>query len=249
MSSDGRYLYGIIGSVKENDFGKIGIGDRANTVYTIPFKDIAAVVSNISSKKIRHERKNLASHNNVIRDIMKKRTLLPMAFGHISPNGTHIKKLLAENYESFSQQLNRLDGKVEMGLKVLWDVENIFEFFVRNHRELEAFRDEIFAKPYGPTYEEKIEVGKKFESLVNQERKRHTKIVTDTLESYCHEIKQNKPKNEKMVMNLAFLVDKDGVESFEKGIFEAARKFDNNYAFDYSGPWAPHNFVHLSLVN
>ena len=76
MSSDGRYLYGIIGSVKENDFGKIGIGDRANTVYTIPFKDIAAVVSNISSKKIRPERKNLASHNNVIRDIMKKRTLL-----------------------------------------------------------------------------------------------------------------------------------------------------------------------------
>src|SRR3989338_10736804 len=117
MSSDGRYLYGIIRAAKKENFGEIGIGDRDNNVYTIPHKDIAAVVSNIPNKRIRPERKNQASHNNVIREAMKKRTLLPMAFGHISPNGTHIKKLLAENYESFSQQLNRLDGKVEMGLK------------------------------------------------------------------------------------------------------------------------------------
>ena len=80
---------------------------------------------------------------------MKKRTLLPMAFWpHITKWYSH-KKLLAENYESFSQQLNRLDGKVEMGLKVLWDVENISEFFVRNHRELEMYRDEIFLNLMG----------------------------------------------------------------------------------------------------
>ncbi len=247
MTSDGRYLYGVIRTTEEENLREIGIGDRDNNVYTMPFKDIAAVVSNISSKKIRPERKNLASHNNVIRDVMKKRTLLPMAFGHISPNGTHIKKLLAENYESFSQQLNRLDGKVEMGLKALWDVENIFEFFVRNHRELEMYRDEIFSKPYGPSHEEKIELGRKFENLLNQERDRHTKVVTDVLRSYCHEIKQNKPKHEKMVINLALLVDKDGVERFEKGIFEAAKVFNNNYSFDYNGPWAPHNFVQMTL--
>ena len=94
MTSDGRYLYGVIRTTEEENLGEIGIGDRDNNVYTMPFKDVAAVVSNISSKKIRPERKNLASHNNVIRDVMKKRTLLPMAFGHISPNGTHIKSFL-----------------------------------------------------------------------------------------------------------------------------------------------------------
>ena len=247
MSSDGRYLYGIIRAAKKENFGEIGIGDRDNNVYTIPHKDIAAVVSNIPNKRIRPERKNLASHNNVIREAVKKRTLLPMAFGHISPNGTHIKKLLTENYESFSQQLTKIDGKIEMGLKVLWDVENIFEFFVRNHRELEIFRDEIFSKPYGPTHEEKIELGKRFENLLNRERERHTKAVTDILRSCCHKIKQNKPKHEKMVMDLAFLIDNDGVERFEKGVFEAAKEFDNNYSFDYNGPWAPHNFVQMSI--
>ena len=126
MTHESRYLYGIIRADKEEGFGEIGIGDKDNAVYSIPFNDIAAVVSSIPLTKIRPERKNLASHNCVIKEIMKERTVLPMAFGHISPNGAHIKKLLSDNYERFSQQLTRLDSKIEMGLKVLWDVENIF---------------------------------------------------------------------------------------------------------------------------
>ncbi len=247
MTDNGRYLYGIINATEEECFGEIGIGDVDNDVYTIQLNDIAAVVSNTGLSKIRPERKNLASHNCVIKEIMKVKTILPMAFGHISPNGTHIKKLLAENYKSFAQQLSLIDGKIEMGVKVLWDVENIFEFIVSNNKELEVFRDDILAKPNGPTQAEKIELGKKFEEILNQERKRHAKTVTQILMPYSHEIKENKAKHENMVLNLAFLVDKTGIERFEKGIFEAANEFDNNYTFDYNGPWAPHNFVQLSL--
>jgi hypothetical protein len=28
---------------------------------------------------------------------------------------------------------------------------------------------------------------------------------------------------------------------------EAAGMFNNDYAFDYNGPWAPHNFVEVDL--
>lgn len=246
MADCGRYLYGIINTDKEEEhFGKIGIDD--NPVYTIPFENIAAVVSDIKCQKIRPERKNLASHNGVIRKIVNDRTVLPMAFGHISSNGARIREFLSENYENFLRQLSTLDGKVEMDIKVLWDVENVFEFFVCNHRELKMLRDEIYCKPYGPTNEEKIALGRMFDELLNHERETHTKTVTDILVNYCNEINKNKPKNEKMVMNLAFLVDKNGVERFEKGIYEAAGKFDNNYSFDYNGPWAPHNFVRMIL--
>lgn len=246
MKQDGRYLYGIIRASKEETLGIIGIGDMDNTVYTMLFKDIAAVVSDIPCKKIRPERRHLARHHSVIGELMKRGTALPVAFGHISPNGAHIKRFLSENYKSLSQQLTMLANKVEMGLKVFWDVENIFEFFVGIHRELALFRDEIFLKPYGPSQEEKIELGRKFESLLNHERERHAERVIEILRPYCYEIKQNKPKNEKMVMNLAILIDKDRVERIEKGIFEAAKAFDNNYSFDYNGPWTPYNFVHIS---
>lgn len=247
MKHEGRYLYGIIRATEEEIFGETSLGERDTVIYSIPFKDVAAVVSNISNKRIRPERKNLASHNGAIRDIMKERTLLPMAFGNISPGDSHIKTLLAENYENFSNQLTRLNGKIEMGLKVLWDVENIFDFFVRNHRELEMFRDKVYSETYGSTHSKKVELGRMFDDLLTLQRERHAATVIQILKPCCIDIKQNKPKHEKMVLNLAFLVDKDGVERFEKGIFETANQFDNNYTFDYNGPWAPHNFVQITL--
>jgi len=34
------------------------------------------------------------------------------------------------NRRAFEEQLERVTGKVEMGLRVAWDVPNIFEYFV-----------------------------------------------------------------------------------------------------------------------
>jgi hypothetical protein len=67
------------------------------------------------------------------------------------------------------------------------------------------------------------------------------------LSSRCSESKENKPRHEREVMNLAFLIDQDAQRAFEDGVIEAARRFDNHYAFDFNGPWLPHNFVVVNL--
>ena len=64
---------------------------------------------------------------------------------------------------------------------------------------------------------------------------------------HCFEARENKPRTEREVMNLAFLVGRDKLKDFEDGVFESARLFDHHYAFDFSGPWPPHNFVDVSL--
>ena len=48
-------------------------------------------------------------------------------------------------------------------------------------------------------------------------------------------------------MKLVCLVPKDRQSRFEEGIQEAARKFDDHYSFKYSGPWAPFDFVDVTL--
>jgi hypothetical protein len=48
-------------------------------------------------------------------------------------------------------------------------------------------------------------------------------------------------------MNLACLVKRDAMPQFEADVFEVAKQFDNNFALDYNGPWAPHNFVNVDL--
>lgn len=49
-------------------------------------------------------------------------------------------------------------------------------------------------------------------------------------------------------MNLACLVDRTRIKEFEAGVVEAARSFSNDYAFDFNGPWPPHNFVEIELT-
>ena len=245
MSGNGKYIYGFMRHGAKPTFTIPGIDGKP--VFTISDNDVAAVVSDGPDGKLRPERKHLSAHHSVIKEIMKTLTILPVSFGVVADNEASIKKILKLNNDSFISQLKRLEGKVEMGLKIDWDVENIFEFMVRKHRTLELFRDNIFLKPTGATQEEKLELGRMFETILNEDREKHTATVQDILKDYCCEIKVNKPKDEKTIMKLACLVEKTKLEQFEKGVFEAAKEFDDNYAFDFNGPWAPHNFVDIKL--
>ena len=134
-----------------------------------------------------------------------------------------------------------------MGLRVTWDVPNIFEYIVAVHPELAAYRDQIFRGGREPSQDEKIELGRSFDRLLNADRQACIDRVIRVMEPRCDAITVNKPRDERDVMNLACLVDRDRLKDFEAGVVEAARGFNNDYAFDFNGPWPPHNFVDVEL--
>ena len=65
----GRYLYAIAGGVEHPVCGDIGINGAA--VYTVPQGSVVAVVSDITGKRIRPERKNLVAHHAVVKRLME----------------------------------------------------------------------------------------------------------------------------------------------------------------------------------
>jgi len=241
----GHYLYAITDAVELPAYGNIGINGAA--VYLVSQGSVAAVVSDITEKRIRPERKNLAAHNIVVKRLMDETTVLPVAFGTIADSTKALLNILKENRRTFAEQLDRVRGKVEMGLRVNLDVPNIFEYMVNHHQELADLRDEVIGKQRGPSQTDKIEMGRLFDHLLTQDREQHTEAVMRVLGSHCADIKQNPPREEKEVMHLACLVDRDAQKDFEDGVFEAAKRFDNNFSFDFNGPWAPHHFVNVAL--
>ncbi|MGC8658866.1 MAG: GvpL/GvpF family gas vesicle protein [Desulfomonilaceae bacterium] len=244
-AKNGRYLYAIIPGAEERSFGPIGINGAK--VYTISVGDAAAVVSDAPVGKIRPERRNFAAHQAVLKTLVDQGDLLPMSFGNISSNGMAVKDFLAKNNSSITRALKRVSGKVEMGLRVNLDVPNIFEYLVRTHDELRIARDELLRPNREPSQDEKIELGRLFHNILESSRDQSVESVTKSLAPYCCEIKRNKCRDEREVMNLACLIERDAVEKFEDGVFKAASLFDDNFAFDYNGPWAPHNFVDLEI--
>jgi hypothetical protein len=171
-----------------------------------------------------------------------------MSFGTIADNAAAVRRILLRNRKTLTEQLERVSGKVEMGLRVTWDVPNIFEYFVTTNAELRSARDRLLGSNREPTQEDKIEIGRMFDSCLNETRDEHAEVVQRALGPVCAELLANPCRNETEVMNLACLVSADEMEAFETQVLEAAKRFDNNFAFDYNGPWAPHNFVSLDLV-
>lgn len=239
------YLYAIAPDLNGVSFGPIGLDGGA--VYAITNGRVSAVVSDVP-EKIRPERRQLAAHQEVLKRLMLDATaVLPVAFGVVADNPAAIRRILSGNQKPFLEQLRRVAGRVEMGLRVTWDVPNIFEYFVQTHPELRVARDRFFGGHRQPSQDDKIELGRLFDRLLVEDRETHTERVVEMLTPSCVEISRNKPRTEREVVNLACLIGRAGREQFEAAVFEAAKLFDNHYAFDYNGPWAPHNFVDLTL--
>lgn len=241
----GRYLYGIAENASDRTYDVLGIDGEI--VYTVNNGRAAAVVSNCSRDKIRPERAHLAAHKTVLARLMLDSTVLPMAFGIIADDLKAVKRMLALNQEDFSEQLERVAGKVEMGLRVVWEVPNIFEYFIDHHPELRAARDQLLGGNREPRQEEKLELGRFFEQLLTDDRETHFSEIEEALASCCDAVKRSPPRQVQEVVNLSLRVERDRLKELDEAILAAAKLFDNNYAFDVNGPWAPHNFVEMNL--
>jgi hypothetical protein len=242
----GHYIYAVVGGNPGHTLGLRGLEDAS--AYTIPHCGMAAVVSDIEAQRIRPERRNLAAHRAVLSGLMAlEDAVLPMRFGAIAPGTEEIKRLLAANREAFERQLKQIFGKLEMAVRVDWDVPNIFEYFVDKHPELKAARDALFSGSARPSQRDRIELGLMFERLRDEDRLAHTAIVQEALRSQCSTIKPGTLRDDRQIMNLACLVDKNRRGEFEKAVFAAAAHFDNNFVFDYSGPWPPHTFAEIAI--
>jgi hypothetical protein len=250
MASTGHYLYGLIRATEDLELGEIGLpyDGKPGRVHTLRVASLGAVVSELGARqKILPLRQNLAPHHRVIGEVMKTTTILPMTFGHVARSEAEIARALRRNREAIQAQLDLVDGKVEMGLRVRWDVENLFEYFLGIDAELRAHRDRLFGRPIAPSQAEQIELGQMFDERRTQEREAQTAAVIELFRARYSDVKVNPTRSEAMLMDLAFLVERGGIAAFEDRVHQVAGTFPAQYAFDYSGPWAPFHFVELDL--
>jgi hypothetical protein len=244
-TSEKVYLYAIVSAGEVTEGEKLGIDQRQ--LYCIASGRIAAMVSNIDGDNVRPERARLAAHHEVLKRLLVESTPLPMSFGVVADSPAAVRRMLSRNQHVLLDQLRHVADKVEMGLRVTWDVANIFEYFVNTHSELRMARDRFLGSNCEPTQEQKIEVGRMFDRLLNDDREAYADLAVKRFESHGYEINQLKCHNEREVLNLACLVRRNSLAQFEADVFEVAKRFDNNFALDYNGPWAPHNFVNIDL--
>src|ERR1044071_7255175 len=120
-AEQGKYVYCIIKTETPKDFGAVGIGGRGDKAYTGQYKEFAAAVSNCPLIVLAPTPENAPAPEHVNELVMKDFTVLPMSFGTVFRTENDIKEFLKGTYEALSDVLQKMEGKIEFGLKVNWD--------------------------------------------------------------------------------------------------------------------------------
>ena len=245
VGSRGKYVYCIIEATDPLRFGPIGIGADPSDVYTVHYRNLAAVVSDAPIEVLDSTRENVLAHERVNETVMREHTVIPMSFGTIFKTREDIVELLRSAAEAFGDVLNKMQNKLEFGLKVLWDRDLAIREVEAEDEDIGRLKKEISGQK-GPTYFARMQYGRLVDAALQTRSERYVAHILDQLRDVSVASRINKPIGDKMIMNAAFLISREKETAFDARVKSIAGRFDK-LTFKYTGPWPPYNFVNIRL--
>jgi hypothetical protein len=242
----GKYVYCIVRSERQRDFGSIGIGG-GQRVFTVAFNDLAAVVSDTPIVIYDPTRENVLAHEFVNETVMKEFTVIPMSFGTVFRSEDDVTELLRSTYQAFSDVLDKMKDKIEFGLKVNWTPETVLKEVEEETEEIGRLKDEIMSNRQTSTYFARMQLGRLVEQAMSEKSDAYVREVYDHLRDCAIASRHNKPIGDKMILNAAFLVERSSAAAFDQKVQEIAQRYEGKLRFLYTGPWPPYNFVNIRL--
>ena len=244
----GIYVYSIIECAEPRTFGKIGIGGRADEFYTVHYKALAAVVSRTPLVVYDPTRENVLTHVRVNEvSIEEGFTPVPMSFGTLFKTEKDIVEFLEDTYDALRDVLVKMKDKLEFGLRVNWAREEVLAEIERDDEGIRRLKEEISKSQQSSTYFARMQLGRMVEQALADKSDSYVRDIYEYLREAAIASRSNKPIGDKMIMNAAFLVERDKAGIFDRMVTEIAQRYEGKLSFRYTGPWPPYNFVTIRL--
>jgi hypothetical protein len=246
---EGKYIYGIIRHAEPIDLGPIGMGKRADRVYGICFNGITAIVSNSPIIIYEARRVNMITHEKVLEEIMKQFTVLPVRFSTISEHNDDegILRIIEKDFAKFDEMLTKMDGKKELGLKIIAQETAIYEDIVEKYDNIRNLREKLLNLPADKTHYQRMKIGEMVAEALKKETDNYKDIILEALTPLTDDIKINDNYGEMMILNAAFLIKNSAEPDFDKMVNDLDAKFGHFMTFKYVGTLPPYNFVNLVI--
>ena len=114
----GKYVYCVIPSpIKEmKSFGNIGFD--ASEVYTMDYRDLSSIVSDVTYRDYAVDEQEVEIHRNAVEQILREYSVIPVAYGMAFKSKKLLQIAMSAGYQAMQKALPIVDGKVELGVKV-----------------------------------------------------------------------------------------------------------------------------------
>ena len=236
--SQGLYVYCVIGTGEARNFGPIGVGGRRDSVTTIAYGDVGAVVSGVPMDRYAVGPEIMLDHERVIENVMVDHTVLPVRFYTVAPSAEEVRSLLRSRSSEFKLLLRKLDNKVELGLKALWkDMNQVLSEATEEASRLPSHRG-------SPGRDERMERAR----VVLERRKAElTELLLEPLRPLAMDLRLNRTYGDDMIVNAAFLVDRTREREFDARLEHLAAGHSDSIEFKYVGPAPPYSFVAIVI--
>ncbi|PTL36248.1 hypothetical protein CLG94_06225 [Candidatus Methylomirabilis limnetica] len=228
---EGIYLYGIVAFPPPLLQQIVGLGRRP--VFLVPQGDLAAVVSRSPLTLWPVDEDHLTLHETVLEEVMISRPVLPARFNTLFRTEDAAIALLNERARPFRSALERVTGKVELGLRVLWEPPG---------DSATAVDQKTSDEGPGTEYLHRRLTEERHRARFRAAGERLIQELQASFPSLAGESRLQRFPTERLLLTGAYLVERDRVDAFREGVAKIREEFPR-LSFLLTGPWPPYHFV------
>lgn len=252
----GRYIYGVVRS-GHFDVGSLR-GVQGRPVRLISAGTIGAIVHDSPAEPYVSDEAAVVgewaeAHNAVLTGCMAEfGAVVPFTFNTIlyDPEGKEdpdeiVRRWLNSEHASLEALLSKLDGKVEYGVQVFWDMKTISEQIAQEDPGVQDLRNELVGKSVGRSFMLKQKMERLLKDKIEAAALAFSQSLIDRLRLSCCDVRVDKVKkvdsDVQMIANLNCLVARGEVQCIEEVVADVLRKPGCDARI--TGPWPAYSFV------
>ena len=250
------YLYCVTDKIPQ-------LKEERDRIYFLRHKGLYAIVRKVPEDEFSEEKlqKNFNNmewlkikayiHEKIIEGVMKdSSSVVPFRLATLFKNEKSLTEMLEKHSEELRRNLKDLEEMEEWGVKGYCDIERLKYLFEIEDMEILDTDKKINSSSAGKAFFLRKKREELLNEVINKKINEVSQECLDRLGQHCLRIRLNRllpeeatGRKDEMILNSAFLVKKNKVNTFIKVVETFKTQSGNRgFCFEYTGPWPPYNF-------
>lgn len=227
------YLYCLLRASGDPPAGLAGVDDAM--VRAVDLGGLVAWVSDVAETTIAPSPARAHAHDRVVRAALERATPLPARFGQVLADEAELRTALSTRREALESALQRIDGAVEMTVRMLMRPADRGEGSGRTEADAQAVTT-------GRDYLQRI--------AAMQREERNVLAMAQLVRDQVGSVVDGLVRAESFagatagssLVTVSHLVPREHIGAYRSAL-QALRQEDPTLAIMVSGPWAPYSFT------
>ncbi|HTU73036.1 MAG TPA: GvpL/GvpF family gas vesicle protein [Trebonia sp.] len=238
------YIYGILPGDVAFQEQPAGLGHPPAPVRLVPYRDIAALVSDVDQSAPLDSPDDLLVHQQLLDASAAAVPVLPVAFGAVvADEDAVVTELLEPSYEEFSAALAELDGFQEYIVRGRYVREAILSEILTEDPEAAALSAQTFDGDPAASHDGQVHLRELISERLADKRALDSRQLGDALASQASTSAVRAPADELEAVHTAFLVKATDVDQMVEAARELAAGWAGRIELRIVGPVAAYDFV------